>query len=518
MSTDTKWNWKEICSTKQEKVERQASAPLPATGGVMHSSGSTVMATNKRAKTAHRAPGLTPEQKRAASHAKYGVGPSRDSLDTARRRDELTANFHEYSNPEMTVPNNDKFRIYNPGVSSSTTASSTNDRHVAEEFSGLRIKSRLVPAEVMREQMDGRQMIQLAKLETSRRQDLENTQVDWVTIGVMTRANLSKAASGAPFVVWTLSDLETSMASLFLYDDAYNNHWREAEGSIVAVINPAVLPANEAGKFALSIRSGLNVVKLGTSMDFGICKSLTAGGRQCKIPINVTMGDYCVVHVAAKFKAAGKGRQELNGAGTFRTDLFRNGDSVRNVSAGTYAPKPSKHDPAKRKRDARMMLVPTTQVDAVGHVNTFQPTSKSSAGGAAPALAPEFVRKADQSASMEQLRSAIRDTSSQNQSSGVPSKKSLVAKILGVGSGAKKVNMMAMLMKPSVSGHAGASQPFPASKSLQAAAPSIAPLTTLSRTSRPVPGSTSQRVQNRLTQSPSNRRVASLRASGMLLE
>ncbi|RHY34784.1 hypothetical protein DYB32_000666 [Aphanomyces invadans] len=200
--------------------------------------------------------------------------------------------------------------------------------------------------------MDGRQMIQLAKLETSRRQDLENTQVDWVTIGVMTRANLSKAASGAPFVVWTLSDLETSMASLFLYDDAYNNHWREAEGSIVAVINPAVLPANEAGKFALSIRSGLNVVKLGraskldqpavsinnvgTSMDFGICKSLTAGGRQCKIPINVTMGDYCVVHVAAKFKAAGKGRQELNGAGTFRTDLFRNGDSVRNVSAGTY--------------------------------------------------------------------------------------------------------------------------------------------------------------------------------------
>ncbi len=72
------------------------------------------------------------------------------------------------------------------------------------------------------------------------------------------------------------------------------------------------------------------------SLDFGFCKSLTLGGSQCKIPINTSKGDNCVIHMAAKYKQAGKGRQELNSAMTYRQDLFRGGDQMRHISAGSY--------------------------------------------------------------------------------------------------------------------------------------------------------------------------------------
>ncbi len=88
-------------------------------------------------------------------------------------------------------------------------------------------------------------------------------QLDWVTIGVVTNSTLSKSATGSPFVAWTLSDLDNAMVTLFLYNDAYSSHWREMEGSVVAVLNPSILPAHEAGKFALSVNDGHSIVKLG---------------------------------------------------------------------------------------------------------------------------------------------------------------------------------------------------------------------------------------------------------------
>ena len=52
-------------------------------------------------------------------------------------------------------------------------------------------------------------------------------QVDWVTIGVLARKTISKAATnGSTFMVWALSDLERTELSMFLFGDAYNTHWK----------------------------------------------------------------------------------------------------------------------------------------------------------------------------------------------------------------------------------------------------------------------------------------------------
>ncbi|ETV83574.1 hypothetical protein, variant [Aphanomyces astaci] len=559
MSADAKWNWKEII--KQDKVERPSSLSLSSSavvGGTPQGGGiavpkpfySQVPHRPKKAKAAYQATGITAEQKRAASLAQYGVGPSRDGVGPSRDAVGAIRNVFiaQLADDEPLLPLRKKadiFRIYTPDKSTETsTVTNVEDPLVVEEFSGLRIRDRKVPADVMREQMDGRTFIKLAKLETSRRQDLENSQLDWVTIGVLAKSTLSKAASGNAFVAWMLSDLENAMATLFLNNDAYSCHWKEMEGSVVAVLNPSIRPANEAGKFALSVSAGDNIVKLGTAMDFGMCRSLTHGGRQCNIPINVTHGDYCVVHVAAKFKAAGKGRQELNGAGTFRADLFQHGDSVRNVSAGTYAPKQPKRVPAKRKRPSEVFMAPptitTTQVDAMGGVVVVVPAAAAATPSqrqTSTSTAPDFVRRADPSGSLEQLRQVIQGgkeghkagSSGPNNST---SKNALIAKILGVGTGVKKVNMMNLVMKQT--GTSSALPPPPPPQALKPLNSSTThgmtrPLSTANATAaatlnrrRPSPRSNDALANvKRVAPPSSNRRasqVTSLRASGMLPE
>ncbi len=173
MSGDAKWNWMEICNIKQEKVDAAPSSGAGAPGATpsMYSSSMPSHHRAKKGVSSNGGAGMTAEQKRAASHAQYGVAPSRSSQEASRRRDEAPPII-------VQVSTADKFRIYNPDDPLSSTRTVANsDAKVMEEFSGLRIKDRVVSADVMRDQMDGRTSIKLAKLETSRRADLENAEV-----------------------------------------------------------------------------------------------------------------------------------------------------------------------------------------------------------------------------------------------------------------------------------------------------------------------------------------------------
>lgn len=112
-------------------------------------------------------------------------------------------------------------------------------------------------------------------------------QVDWATIGVLTRKTLSKAAAnGASFLVWSLSDLDGTELGVFLFDAAYEAHWREVEGAVVAVLNAALLPVTEKNRFAFKVAQANEVVTLGRAVDFGICKALTSGDARCRLAVN----------------------------------------------------------------------------------------------------------------------------------------------------------------------------------------------------------------------------------------
>ncbi|GLD92092.1 hypothetical protein PINS_up000625 [Pythium insidiosum] len=229
--------------------------------------------------------------------------------------------------------------------SSSPSNSTVDDAKEAdrERFSGLRIAERTISADELAGEMTGRRFIRLREMDSIPRDVLTDEKTDWVTIGVVARKTLSKATSnGSTFMVWGLSDLDTTELGVFLFDAAYESHWRELEGSIVAILNATVMPASEKNRFALKASRPEEVVKLGRAVDFGICKAMTSAENRCRLAVNTATSQYCMHHIASNFMAAGKRRQQLNNtAATFHKSLFGAKNQVKNISAGVYGVRPT---------------------------------------------------------------------------------------------------------------------------------------------------------------------------------
>ncbi|RLN90972.1 hypothetical protein BBJ28_00015743 [Nothophytophthora sp. Chile5] len=161
------------------------------------------------------------------------------------------------------------------------------DSEAMETYSGLRISDRTVSAQELRDEMEGRKYIHLGQMDLAPKDTFTNGTTDWVTIGVLIRKTLSKpTANGSTFMVWGLSDLNGTELGVFLFDDAYAAHWKELVGSVVALMNAALLPATEKNKFAFKASQRAEIVKLGKAVDFGICKGVTSGEARCRLAVN----------------------------------------------------------------------------------------------------------------------------------------------------------------------------------------------------------------------------------------
>ena len=52
---------------------------------------------------------------------------------------------------------------------------------------------------------------------------------------------------GDKYAIWKLSDLssQTAVISLFLFGKSYQEHWKTSVGTVVALLNPNIMPAKE---------------------------------------------------------------------------------------------------------------------------------------------------------------------------------------------------------------------------------------------------------------------------------
>ncbi|DAZ93164.1 TPA: hypothetical protein N0F65_005514 [Lagenidium giganteum] len=222
--------------------------------------------------------------------------------------------------------------------SSPTQPSNAPSSADVEAFSGVRIRDRAVPADELKTEMEGRAFVKLCDMDAKSKAVMADDSQDWVTIGVVVRKTVSKAAaSGSSFMVWALSDLEGTELGVFLFGDAYSAYWREDEGTIMAILNAAALPSSDRGNFALKVSNADQVCKLGVAVDFGICKGTTSSETRCKLAVNTAKTHFCNHHITDKFIKAGRGRQQLNNnVGGFRKNLLGNHATQKNISTGVY--------------------------------------------------------------------------------------------------------------------------------------------------------------------------------------
>ena len=134
-----------------------------------------------------------------------------------------------------------------------------------------------------------------------------------------------------PALPRTLSDLDDTSIKLFLFGDAFAEHSKEHEGSLVCLLAPKVSTSNSAHDgggpgFSLSVDKGAQLFKLGTAADFGLCKGERKDGRPCSMPVNKSVCEYCKYHAAAALKALDSrppGRMDASGSARAMTERRR---------------------------------------------------------------------------------------------------------------------------------------------------------------------------------------------------
>lgn len=82
---------------------------------------------------------------------------------------------------------------------------------------------------------------------------------------------LGKVSAGRNYAIWKVTDLEQTSMTVFMFGAAYDDHFRETEGMVVALVAPKT--RTEGGEFALTVDRGDQVWVLGRATDFGYCKA-----------------------------------------------------------------------------------------------------------------------------------------------------------------------------------------------------------------------------------------------------
>ncbi|XP_050338834.1 protein MCM10 homolog isoform X8 [Bactrocera neohumeralis] len=171
---------------------------------------------------------------------------------------------------------------------------------------GLRILGPKISSALLLERMAGRKLVTFNEL--SRQMDLK-TASDWVIAAVLISKEVKCSSKNlSRFTIWRLSDLQGNMKtiSVLLFQNAHNELWKTSPGTCVAILNPTFIEKKSYTQDIanLSIETANNVLILGKSKDFGICKAKKMNGQQCTNFINLQDSDVCVFHIKKEFTKA----------------------------------------------------------------------------------------------------------------------------------------------------------------------------------------------------------------------
>ncbi|ESW09341.1 hypothetical protein PHAVU_009G119500 [Phaseolus vulgaris] len=187
----------------------------------------------------------------------------------------------------------------------------TNDSQL-EKFSGLRIRNQLLTPAELKEHFSDIRFVRLSVIKNSLIGDTLSG--SWATVGVLTEKGSQRTSStGKNYCIWKIGCLDETTVSLFLFGDAYQRNMQEQAGTVFALFNCTVRKDNAGTGFSLSIYSARQIMKMGTSVDYGVCKGKRTDGMACTLVINKRHGTYCKYHKSKASENYSTMRSELKG-------------------------------------------------------------------------------------------------------------------------------------------------------------------------------------------------------------
>ncbi|XP_068203147.1 protein MCM10 homolog isoform X2 [Palaemon carinicauda] len=191
------------------------------------------------------------------------------------------------------------------------------DKNVTVDFySGIRIMNPLFTADVMRERMDGRKMVRMSSINLHVR--CGEIEGDWVTIGVLvSKGEPRTSQKGSQYSIWKLSDLQdcTKTVALFLFSNAHKNLWKHSVGTVVGLLNPAIMKDRPGDKstdiLTLSLYDSNKAMIMGSSKDLGWCKGRTKTNGFCKYFVNKSSCEFCMYHIQKEYQKSSSKRADI---------------------------------------------------------------------------------------------------------------------------------------------------------------------------------------------------------------
>ena len=112
--------------------------------------------------------------------------------------------------------------------------------------------------------------------------------------------NGSKDEDRGKYMVMTLCDLDMEL-DLFLFNSGFTRFWKLTPGTVVAILNPGVMPPppgrQDTGRFSLVINSDEDtILEIGVARDLGSCQSVRKDGDTCGSWVNKKRTQFCEFH------------------------------------------------------------------------------------------------------------------------------------------------------------------------------------------------------------------------------
>ncbi|KAK3292586.1 uncharacterized protein B0H64DRAFT_232029 [Chaetomium fimeti] len=214
---------------------------------------------------------------------------------------------------------------------STTTTAKEESEGAIEPYSGLHLSKRILPHNVLARAVSGKKSYLLKDmLRQVKAPDwsLPDDEVDIVVFAIVASKSEPRSHRPGPgndgksqqdrgkYMVLTLVDL-TFEVELFLFNSGFQRFWKLTPGTVVAILNPGILPppsGREAtGRFGLVINSDEDtILEIGNARDVGYCKSIKKDGSYCKSWVNARRTEYCEFHTNEAVRKARSSRIELS--------------------------------------------------------------------------------------------------------------------------------------------------------------------------------------------------------------
>ncbi|KAF2021524.1 hypothetical protein BU24DRAFT_446522 [Aaosphaeria arxii CBS 175.79] len=203
-----------------------------------------------------------------------------------------------------------------------------------ESFSGLHLKNRTMPHNTLARALDDKAIFtipQLLKTVKAPEYEPPDMETDYVVIGVIASKSSpltpkngrdqqsvgnqdNNVNQSGKFMVIRLTDLKWEL-DLFLFDTGFSQFWKLPTGTLVAVLNPDIMPPRQrdTGKFSLKLASSDDtIIEIGTARDLDYCHAQRKDGNMCGQWIDGRKTEYCEYHIELHVEKSKRGRMEVN--------------------------------------------------------------------------------------------------------------------------------------------------------------------------------------------------------------